>query len=929
MGPSHGGGAMEFRILGPLEVFEGEAQLPLGKPRERAVLAAFLLHANEPLSRERVIDLVWGESPPRTADAAFYNCVSKLRRALGADRLPGDGGAYRLVVGEGELDAGRFEALLTRGQTAFDQGAPDSAAVLLREALALWRGAPLDDVRYESFAQNEIGRLGELRVTALEARIEADLERGHPEQLIAELEGLVLAHPWRERFHAQLMVALYRCGRQSDALEAYQAARSALSDELGLEPGAELDELERKILRHDPTLELAESAAPTSVPLPATRLIGREQELAELNGILGADDLRLLTLVGPGGVGKTRLALELAATSARQVVFADLSPLSAAEQVLPVIAHALGVRETGGQSLVDATIARARGLDECLLVVDNFERVVDAAPELAAIVASCPKLRTLVTSREPLHVGAERAYPLEPLSEKSAESLFVERCSHVQPSFASDASTAALCRRLDCLPLALELAAARTNVLTAQQILERLGRRDDLLTAGARDAPARQQTLRAAIQWSYELLDESEKLLFSGLSVFAGGCTLEAAEAVCGAGLDTLASLVDKSLVRRRGDRFAMLETIREYATEMLEESERADDRRRRHMEYFLALVEREDPRTFMFTPQVAAVVAADYDNLHAGVAWAVKAAPELALRLAAMLCPVWLSRSMFAEGRHRLEQALQNTPDEPSRARATALAAASYLAGHAGDIESSRRLGEAALSAARVIDEPLIVVFALHTLSGAVMSADDDYEAALRLGEEAAELCRRSGDEFGLAVSIGNLGGIAHCRGEWDKAIAFYTEQLSMPVIVWPNTGITQENLALAELQNGREPAAVAARYEETFRRASESGGGHVTTVALHGLGLTAARAGHDLAAVRVLACALADCERLGYALDLPEQAVHQETLAQLRDHLGEDVFAAAWAEGRLLSLNDAFALAVESIRSGARAANIASSHL
>jgi predicted ATPase/DNA-binding SARP family transcriptional activator len=912
---------MDFRILGPLEVVDRGRQLPLGKPRTRAVLAAFLLHANEPLTRERVVDLVWGGSPPRTADAAFYNCVSDLRRALGADRLSGEGGAYRLVVGKGELDRDRFEALVADGHAALTDGAAERAASLLEGALATWRGDPLDEVRYETFAQPEIRRLEELHLTALETRIDADLACGRHEALVAELEGLVQTHSGRERFHAQLMLALYRSGRQADALGHYREARRVLLDELGLEPGAELQDLERKILRQSPALELLETGAPTGLPIPPTSIIGRSDELVELEALLHGG-ARFVTLVGPGGVGKTRLALELAASSSRRVVFVDLSPVSASEEVLPTVAHALGVREMGGQSLVEATEARVRALDDCLLVVDNCERVVEAAPRLAALVAACPKLQILATSREPLHVAAEHEYAVEPLLEEDAVSLFVERGRRMQSSFAPSAAAAALCRRLDCLPLALELAAARTNVLTVEQILERLGRRDDLLTVGARDAPARQKTLHAAIDWSYDLLDEDEKVLFSRLAVFAGGWSLEAAEAICGADLDALASLVDKNLVRRRADRFAMLETMREYATDLLEESGQAQQMRRLHLEYWLAQVERDD--LVGIPPQVAALVAAEYDNLRAGLAWAVEAAPELALRLAAMLWSPWAARGMLAEGQRWLDDALGRTSSEPSALRGHALAGASRLAYLTGNPQSSKRLAHAALEVARAIDDSRMAVFALNAL-GAAATAVENYEQARRHYEEAATLARRCGDERGFSAAIGNLGTVAYVLGEWDEAIALYTEQLSLRP-EWPESGFPLVNIALAELQAGQEPAAVAARYEDVFARATESGDALPAVIALWGLGLTAASAGCSDPAVHALGAASAQRDLLGYALEASDCALEEEVHARLRAQLGEDVFAAAWAVGGSLSPVDAATRAVESIRSASTARDTSS---
>jgi tetratricopeptide (TPR) repeat protein len=520
----------------------------------------------------------------------------------------------------------------------------------------------------------------------------------------------------------------------------------------------------------------------------------------------------------------------------------------------------------------------------------------------------------LATSREPLHVAAEREYPIEPLPEEDAVTLFVERGRRMQPSFARDDATAALCRRLDCLPLALELAAARTNVLTAQQILERLERHEDLLTTGARDAPGRHKTLHATIDWSYELLADHEKQLFTQLAVFAGGCSLEAAEAVCDADLDTLASLVDKSLVRWRGDRFVMLETIREFAAALLEKAGQSQRLRRRHLEYFLALVERDDPGSD--APHIAALVTADYANLRAAMTWAVTAAPELALRLGTMLWSSWGARGMLAEGRRWLSQALRRTPDEASTTRARALLGASWLAYLAGDDESSTCLGEAALAAARAIDDPPLAVRALNALGAAACSVAD-YERAQRHFEDAATLARQCGHIHGLSAALGNLGNIAYDHREWDEAIALYTEQLSLHP-GWPAAVM---NIALAELQAGRDVAAIAARYHEAFRRFSESGEALYAAIALWGLGLTAARAARSDPAIHVLAAAAAQRATLGYALDTSDRALDEHTLEDLRAQVGEEVFAAAWAEGRLLDPEDAAALAVESIRSASPA--------
>ena len=916
---------MNFRVLGPLEVVDGDVPLPLGKGRERVLLLALLLHRNERLSRERLVDLIWGETPPRTVNASLHNAVSQLRRLLGPERLVGGDGAYRIVVGEGELDRDRFESLVADGQAALAEGNPERAAGLLSDALALWRGDPFEDVRYESFAQTEIRRLVELRLTALEARVEADLARGRHGTLVPELEGLVRAHPWRERLRVQLMLALYRCGRQADALEAYQAARAALADELGLEPAAELQELERRILVHDPTLELAETDAPAVPPIPPTPLIGRERELAGLRALLSEENgSRVLTLVGPGGVGKTRLALELAALSPLRVVFADLSPLSTADQVLPTIAHALGVRETGGRSLAAATAARVRALGECLLVVDNWERVLEAATELAALLASCPGLRVLATSRAPLHIAGEREYSVEPLDEETAAALFVERARSLRASFAHDEAVAALCRRLDCLPLAVELAAARTNVLSTKQILARLDDRFELFTGGPRDAPARQQTLRAVLDWSYQLLTEEEKLLFTRLAVFASAFSLDAAEAVCGASLDTLSALVEKSLVQQRGGRFVLLETIRAYARELFERSGQQDDLRRKQAEYLVSSCKE------LKFPAIVALVDAEPEDFRSCLAWALDTAPDLALPLAVAVSFYTLRTGQIsgrpvAEGRRWIHEALEATPDEPSRARTFALGTASDLARGAGNAEDAKRFAESAVEAARLLDDPYLLGGALNGLAAAVHMLGA-HDVAERIGEEALDAARASGDAELIGAVTSNLGIAACARGDWDRALRLFGAHLAVAEGK-PYENFVLIHLTLAELQLGHDPGAVAARYMQIYQRASEDQQPYLVVCALHGLGLTAAKAGQSRAAVRVLAAALSAYERQGLVLDVPERIVrivHEETVESLRTQLGADPFAAAWDEGRTLSPDAAATLALESIHAAAPARSL-----
>ncbi|HEY8631452.1 MAG TPA: adenylate/guanylate cyclase domain-containing protein, partial [Gaiellaceae bacterium] len=401
----------------------------------------------------------------------------------------------------------------------------------------------------------------------------------------------------------------------------------------------------------------------TTLPIPATPFLGREHELAEVLELLARDGVRLLTLTGPGGMGKTRLGLQAAAEDAERypdgVFWVPLAAVRDPELILETAAHALGAKEGLAEHIADKSL---------LLLFDNFEHVVDAADDLSDLLAACPNLRLLVTSREVLRIPSEQAYPVPPLEPKDGSELFVARARAMLPGFVASQAVTELCARLEQLPLALELAAARITVLSPEQLLERLAGRLDLLRAG-RGVDARQQTLRATIEWSYELLNVEEQELFVGLAVFAGGWTLEAAEVVCAADLDTLHSLVDKSLVRvREGDRFWMLETLREYASERLEQSARAAELRRRHAECFLALA--EQAANLLETDgfeRSGRLVTADEDNFQEAFEWAGSAGSgALGLRLASALWRFWIGRGRVAEARRRLEEFLNAGPHEP-----------------------------------------------------------------------------------------------------------------------------------------------------------------------------------------------------------------------------------------------------------------------
>ena len=649
----------------------------------------------------------------------------------------------------------------------------------------------------------------------------------------------------------------------------------------------------------------------TNLPVQPTPLVGREHELDEVLTLTGRGDVRLLTLTGPGGSGKTRLALQAAAELVEDypggVWFVPLAAVTDVEFVLPTIATTLGAKDALGDHLRDRAT---------LLVLDNLEHLVETGPRLAELLAASPQLTILATSRERLALAAEHEYIVPQLPMADAVELFVARARQLDPRFEAGASVAEICLRLDRLPLALELAAARVKVLTPDQILTRLERRLDLLASGPRDLPERQRTLRDTIAWSYGLLDETQRSLFARLAVFPGSFDLDAAEDIAAADLDQLQSLVDKSLLRHtRAGRFFMLETIRDYAVEQLKGTRASDSIQRGHADYFLTLAERaavelRGPNQTVWLGRLDS----EHDNFRSALTWLGGAdEAELELRLSIALTRFWYVRGHITEARSWLDKVLSATAGQPAPLRAQVVTSASAFALIQGDYPEATRLAEESLQLARAHGDTGRIANALSNL-GAIALAGGDSKKARPLLEEAVGLSRELDEKPVAARAINNLGDLALTVGEYARAETLFQESLELLRELGDTSNVARSlfNLGAAALQLGQHGRA-RSRFRESIGLSHKMEDKEDLAWCLEGFAALAVAEEEPDRAARLLGAAGGLLEAMGGEFKPFERLLHEETVVRARGRLPPHSFDAGWAEGKSLSLEQAVEYALE----------------
>lgn len=930
---------LDFRILGELEILLNGDPVELGSPRQRALLARLLINPGETVSTDRLVEDLWRGDAADTARHTLHVYISRLRKTLGPsrDRLVRQRTGYRIVVETDELDASRFEQLALEGRAALARHDAEGASLQLKEALSIWRGAAFIEFADEAFARDEAVRLNELRLATLEQRIWADLELGHHGDVVEELQDLVMRQPFHEAFWEQLMLALYRCRRQAEALRVYQKARLNLADELGIEPGPALTRMEERILAQDPGLEhmpgAAADKAPGVLPLQRTSFVGRQRELAQGAKLL--EESRLLTLTGPPGSGKTRLALQLASDHVNRfphgAFFVPLAAISDPRMMDNTVARVLGLHDVPGETALEGIKAFLHDR-QALLILDNFEQILPAASQVGEILDDASGIGIMVTSRAPLGISGEQEFPVPPLSVPAVDSLpdpetivdydavalFLARARAADPDFEIDSGNASdaarIAARLDGLPLAIELAAARVKMLTLHDLLSRLEQRLPLLTSAPTDTSDRHRTMRDAVAWSYELLEAAEQTLFCRLGVFPGGFTLEGASAVIDLpDLDTfngVESLLSQNLLYRLVSvgqaRFTMLETIREFALEQLAAAGDEREAASRHAHHFCHLAEAIEPQlTQEPGGSGSQQLGAEVDSIRGALRYALEAGePDLGLRLASGIWRYWQSSDQLTEGRDWLERLLTSR-EASDDARANGLTALAGLAYWQADYDEAGARYEEALGLFRSLGDRFGEADTLCSMSETA-NWRGDVEVGERLAEQARSRFEELGSSEGVGRSLMAQGFSRFRRNDFAAAQKLYEDSLAIARQSDDQSlsATLLLGIAIFLFHQGERNRAMTLLMD-AVEEATELQNAHLTVWMLDFVAAFAASTAPE-AAVRLAGAADSLRQAAGGGM-LTESLDIEDAKSAATQILTMESLEQAWAQGRAMSLEEA----------------------
>ena len=923
-----GATSFEVRVLGPVGLRIDGRDVAVGGPRQRALLALLALRPGQVAPADELVEELWAGEPTDGAEATLRSYVSRLRASLGGSApVRRTDRGYVLEVPASAVDALEFERLIREGGELLARGAARRARERLTAALALWRGRAFGEVGSEGTLAAAGERLEELRHLAIERRIEAELALGRGADLVDELESLVREQPFRERLWHHLMLALYRAGRQADALAAYHRARSALDEHLGIEPGPELRELEGAILRQDVPAPPMGADAGGNLPAPMTSFVGRSRELAEVRGLVSAN--RLVTLSGVGGVGKTRLALEVA----RQVVeafedgawFVDQAPLTHPELVASNTASVLGMSLPASTTPLDGLLSLV-GDRELLLVLDNCEHLRDACAELAAaLLTRAPGVHIIATSRVTLGIPGEVDYAVPPLAvatagrdagtgASDAADLFMERARAARPGLSDDGDSRATVERivadLDGLPLAIELAAARAKALTVTDIASGLDDRFRFLVSWRRLSAARHRTLAEAMAWSFDLLEPDAQEALAQLSVFAGSFDLAAVAAVSFDGdqaraLEVVQRLVDASLVMLEPapdgrSRYRLLETVRQYAAERLAASGRTEATRAAHAGFYAALAE-TTPTRGAEAPRGMSRLDQELDNLRAAIDSALELGDErLHRRLTAALWRYWQVRGLLTEGRARLAAALEGGPGASADLYAAVLDGAASTAWAIGEYAEGKRYARELLAIGEASGSTALAHAGHKTLANIALR-ERDFETSNEHSLRTVALAREIGDAISLRTAELNHAVLLMDWGRVEQAIPMLEDALAGFRELGHDVGIGLSLLNLGEAAFLLGDDAGARTRFEAARSAFVAVGfrAHVAH-ATQGLAAVEARSGDPAVAADLLGRAAAILTEVGAAPDDFNPGIVAGASEAAKASLGEAGYGAAFDAGR-----------------------------